>query len=628
MNLNLDSAKDTACKNILIYGYCKYENKGCAFSHLKIGKGLPQVVTNEDTTQANNNNNSDSKKKFNFNTPSFKPSANNKFSPNLDGIASFTPNNFSTSDSNVKSESINGSKKFNTSATAFTPGGLDNTATNDSYGFALSNNYSTINSVQSSLPISLNLAPPSSSGSMSIQSKNSDIYFHNSQSTNYPLNYHLYAPAPPPRLSIPLPPYETNANTMFIPNDLRESLTKKNEATLSYMRSSNLPDNVNVYHSLVPLDIETQSRVWNTTTAIYKVFSNTDGNPYVLRKLNTEGLTVIDSDSFKTIKRWKKIKCSNIAKLQDCFTSISFDGLNSKLVMIYDYYPNSITLVEHHINRKVGNKLEPITEQLLWGYIVQITNALIKIHEHGLAARSSLDLTKIIVTNKNRIKLSSVGVSDILNHPVDKTSSIKEVMHKEQIQDFKRFGLLILDLAVLMVPNGKNHTVEEKISSIKHHVSKELVDIITKLINDYEYVNLQKLNEFYVSRRSLDMVNDLQDANDYIEGQLGGELENARLFRLIAKINFIVEHPLLNWQENDKIYVIKLFNDFIFHQLDGNNKPVLDLSRVLTKLNKLDVGTDERFMLISNDQKLSILVSYKEVRDIIDGAFRRLTQLQ
>jgi hypothetical protein len=42
MNINLDSAKDTLCKNILIYGYCKYENKGCVFSHsTKPGNGVP-----------------------------------------------------------------------------------------------------------------------------------------------------------------------------------------------------------------------------------------------------------------------------------------------------------------------------------------------------------------------------------------------------------------------------------------------------------------------------------------------------------------------------------------------------------------------------------------------------------
>ena len=80
----------------------------------------------------------------------------------------------------------------------------------------------------------------------------------------YPLQYHLYAPAPPPRLMIPLQPYETNSQAMFIPNDLREYLHKKNEASLQSLSHLNLPEHVNQYHSLVPIDksYEPVSKLW------------------------------------------------------------------------------------------------------------------------------------------------------------------------------------------------------------------------------------------------------------------------------------------------------------------------------------------------------------------------------
>lgn len=26
-------SKDTLCRNVLIYGHCRYENSGCAFNH-------------------------------------------------------------------------------------------------------------------------------------------------------------------------------------------------------------------------------------------------------------------------------------------------------------------------------------------------------------------------------------------------------------------------------------------------------------------------------------------------------------------------------------------------------------------------------------------------------------------
>ena len=84
MNINLDTAKDTLCKNILIYGYCKYENKGCAFSHNRQQPAQQQQATNTSNNSTSvitpNSANStassadlSSKKKFNLNTLPFNP---------------------------------------------------------------------------------------------------------------------------------------------------------------------------------------------------------------------------------------------------------------------------------------------------------------------------------------------------------------------------------------------------------------------------------------------------------------------------------------------------------------------------------------------------------------------------
>lgn len=56
-----ENAKDTLCRNITIYGRCRYEDKGCAFNH--------------DPHKVNSSNQSDSsKKRFNVDSPSFTPS--------------------------------------------------------------------------------------------------------------------------------------------------------------------------------------------------------------------------------------------------------------------------------------------------------------------------------------------------------------------------------------------------------------------------------------------------------------------------------------------------------------------------------------------------------------------------
>lgn len=71
------------------------------------------------------------------------------------------------------------------------------------------------------------------------------------------------------------------------------------------------------------------------------------------------------------------------------------------------------------------------------------------------------------------------------------------------------------------------------------------------------------------------------------------ELENGRFVRLLAKFNFINERPEFardpRWSETGDRYIVKLFRDYVFHQLDEHGRPVVNLSHVLTCLNKVAI---------------------------------------
>ena len=379
---------------------------------------------------------------------------------------------------------------------------------------------------------------------------------------------------------------------------------------------------------MVPIAAEGVSKIWKVSSSVYKGVSNVDGNVYALRKI--EDFKIINETPFRTIKRWHGLQSANIVKLQDAFTTVAFGS--PSLVVAYDYYPNASTLLEQHVNRRLGGRLEPLTEDILWLYLTQLVNAVRTVHKKKLAARSSLDLSKIIVTTTNRIRLAAIGMSDILNWEADDAEiarvGLPTYMENLQQEDIRNMARLMVDLTTVMNPVVQNDIFKLKSSGL----STDFVAAVQDLSNTDD---LESYIRKHLAIRLLDVVDMLEDLNDYLESQLSTELENARLVRLMTKINFIVDRPewdneataaAAGWTENGPKYLLKLFRDFVFFQTDEMGKPVTDLSRVLVTLNKLDAGIDEKFLLVSRDEKTCIVVSYKEIRDLLESVFRTITR--
>ncbi|CAO3616928.1 unnamed protein product [Mucor hiemalis] len=49
--------------------------------------------------------------------------------------------------------------------------------------------------------------------------------------------------------------------------------------------------------------------------------------------------------------------------------------------------------------------------------------------------------------------------------------------------------------------------------------------------------------------------------------------------------------------------------------------PVVDMAHVVTCLNKLDAGVEEKILLTSRDEQTSMIISYKELKASIGSAF-------
>ncbi|KAM6140623.1 PAN2-PAN3 deadenylation complex subunit PAN3 isoform 4-T4 [Pterocles gutturalis] len=106
------------------------------------------------------------------------------------------------------------------------------------------------------------------------------------------------------------------------------------------------------------------------------------------------------------------------------------------------------------------------------------------------------------------------------------------------------------------------------------------------------------------------------------------EVQNGRLFRLLAKLGTINERPEFQkdptWSETGDRYLLKLFRDHLFHQVTEAGTPWIDLSHIISCLNKLDAGVPEKISLISRDEKSVLVVTYSDLKRCFENTFQEL----
>lgn len=653
-----DWAKNIPCRNIQIHGFCKFEHKGCSYNHdLK-----PEILDNvrsdtesahdtidnkvEDSLTANQQLDSGSKSilskpalsktlpvdptnKFKVDSPSFTPSTMNKFvalSPSLETIPTFVPSKSESSAPNVAAQS----------APAPAPTSDENEGKNKVQESSPLNDYSsmrsTLNKTTSFNPTTAPVFTPvtnltTSAGVMDVYNPSAEEPFY--QNTNlFPVNFLLYAPPPPPHIKLNKKPNERTVDDLFINSSLRKYLQRKNEESLKSVSSHelDLPSHVGVYHSLYPIDhnFDYNSKSFGYTSMVYKCMSNDDGKLYTMRRL--QNVPITSASVLKSVKKWKKLDCANCVKVYDVFTTRAFN--DNSLILIYDYFPMSLTLLENHFMSFPNKDPELITEDCLWNYTIQLLNAITEVSKLKLSV-GSLDPSKIIITNKGRIRLSALSIDTILNDVKkdNEKNSVKELdadVTKIIQKDLLSLGKLILFLAKSTTAiQTKSEDPKDVIAELKY--STQFKNMLLYLFGEQPTIEgFQSL----VAPMILKITNALQNNCDVMEATLTSELENARLVRLMAKLDFISERPEMvqdgSWSETGERYPIKLFKDYVFHQVDETGKPVVDLTHVITCLNKLDAGIEENLLLVSPDEMTCLIMSYKDLKELINKSFMKL----
>ena len=340
------------------------------------------------------------------------------------------------------------------------------------------------------------------------------------------------------------------------------------------------------------------------------------------------GYRVNDTSSEHAIRNiqsnWKRVRNANVVSVHLAFTNSGFG--DSSLIFVTDFHPMAETLAQKHFTGppKYGNRYSTtgVSEQNLWAYIVQIASALKSIHSAGLAARV-LDPSKILLTSQGRIRLNACAILDVVR------ADQHQVLADLQRTDLQLFGKLIVALGSSTM---SQHNQSRAMESFNRSYSPRLKEITNWLLEQTSTNRTDGIDKFLTLIAS-DITTAFDSSlhqDDFLQSTLMGELENARILRLLTKMNHINERPEYEhdqqWAEWGKCYPIKLFRDYVYHQVDAQGKPHLDLAHVLSCLNKLDAGSDEKITLSSRDEETVIVATYKEVKTAIEAAFNDLSR--
>ncbi|KAI7869647.1 hypothetical protein BDF14DRAFT_1779057 [Spinellus fusiger] len=442
-----------------------------------------------------------------------------------------------------------------------------------------------------------------------------------------PLQHHFYSPSL--TRTMKLASHQKLIQSLFMPDHLREQLTERNEKVLTTgtTRDHTLPQQVHVYQCLSLLDeTDRPGMFFGHPSWVYKAVCSVDRRSYVLMRI--QGFRLGNELAMTTMENWRRIRHCNVTAVREVFATTAFG--DASLIFVYDYYPSSETLYQkhfaldshstsQHIRIREGS-VQPIPESVLWNYITQIVSALKSMHTVGLAART-IEPRKLLVTGTHRLRINFVCVLDILQFDGGQNVS------RHQQEDLLAFGKTMLVLACQSIHAVQN--LAQSFEFITKVYSPDLKNTILYLLS--QPMPTKTIDEVVslIAPHILQQINRNQSHNDTLENVLGRELENARLVQLVSKMAFINERPEFDmdpsWSETGDRYIIKLFRDYVFHQVDTKQKPVIDMIHVLTCLNKLEAGIDEKIMLMSRDEQSCLVVSYKEVKNCILSAYNDLT---
>ncbi|XP_060556604.1 PAN2-PAN3 deadenylation complex subunit pan3-like isoform X2 [Ruditapes philippinarum] len=548
----------------------------------------------------------------------------------------------------------------NTSATNHL-GGLNITSSSSpNHSPRLSPNNSPLMMRRTGSPVAPLRQPKPAAGNMVQENVGGTTYFYNAEDFT-PQREGIQLPnftmfhGPPPHIAHMK--VKSNMPQFFMPDELKVEILNKSAVTMAQIdlgQNIDIPAEVDTYRNLFPLEPPPdnphhKSKTFGYPTTCYKALNTKDGQTYCLRRIH--GFRLVHTKCMTLVDMWKKMFHPNIVQLREVFTTKAFG--DHSIVFVYDFYPLAETLLLKHFshahhnshhnpfmdssarpfsagkgNSSRGGTSGPrqhaglLPESLIWSYVVQLSSSLRAIHAAGLSCRT-LDPSKIIIYNKSRLRLNCCGIFDVLTFDNNQSNPMALTPHYQE--DLISLGKVVLALACNSVMAIQRDNLQTSMELVARNYSADLKNLILYLLGNQN--RPRSINDIMpmIGARFYTQLDSAQLRSDVIETELAKEVENGRLFRLLCKLGVINERPEFNldpqWSETGDRYMLKLFRDYVFHQVDENGAPWVDMSHIVMCLNKLDAGSPEKISLMSRDEQNILVVSYAELKQCFENSF-------
>jgi len=462
----------------------------------------------------------------------------------------------------------------------------------------------------------------------------------------------------------------SNAPLNLVENETKIEILKRQQICLSqvdFEQYPEIPAQVDSYSNLSPLETKStnlypKSHTFGYITTVYKAISIKENQHVILRRVHN--FKLMNSKCMALVEQWRKLAHSNLVALRQVFTTKEFG--DQSIIFVYDFYPGAETLMNTHFSATtvpgsptpfdpygygtVGAKLSPfrpttytpryrstvndyfeqqtdemLSESLIWTYIVQLTSALRTIHQAGLACRV-LDPTKILITSRGKIRLNCCGMLDVISLP----STLPNPVLQYQQDDLIALGKIALALACNSFHAIQRENLQTSIEVVSSSYSSDMRNFIMYLLTNPRRIKSVSELMPMIGARFYDVIDEANARNDSLEADLAKDIESSRLFRLLTKLNTVVGRAELNgdtnWSECGDRYMLKLFYDYIFHQVLADGRPYLDMAHVISCLNKFDAGIPDKICLMSRDEQNVLVVSFQDLKVCLEQSFAECVQ--